>query len=64
MYFVGRRSINVDVSTFGDVMTFDITYRINRYLMPFVLFIGVNYHYHSILFGFTLLKDETEDTFA
>lgn len=49
---------------FGDVVTFDSTYRTNKYGMPFVPFAGVNHHYQSILFGFALLRDETEDTFV
>ena len=49
---------------FGDVVTFDSTYRTNRYNMPFVPFTGVNHHYQSILFGFALLRDETEETFV
>ncbi|XP_061339921.1 protein FAR1-RELATED SEQUENCE 5-like isoform X2 [Gastrolobium bilobum] len=48
---------------FGDVITFDTTYRTNKYSMPFGPFVGVNNHLQSILFGCALLKDETEDTF-
>ncbi|XP_061340632.1 protein FAR1-RELATED SEQUENCE 5-like [Gastrolobium bilobum] len=48
---------------FGDVITFDTTYRTNKYSMPFGPFVGVNNHLQSILFGCALLQDETEDTF-
>ncbi|XP_061343474.1 protein FAR1-RELATED SEQUENCE 5-like [Gastrolobium bilobum] len=48
---------------FGDVITFDTTYKTNKYSMPFGPFVGVNNHLQSILFGCALLKDETEDTF-
>ncbi|XP_061367210.1 protein FAR1-RELATED SEQUENCE 5-like isoform X2 [Gastrolobium bilobum] len=48
---------------FGDVITFDTTYRTNKYLMLFGPFVGVNNHLQSILFGCALLKDETKDTF-
>lgn len=34
---------------FGDVITFDTTYRTNLYDMPFGLFVGVNNHFQSII---------------
>ncbi|XP_058220878.1 protein FAR1-RELATED SEQUENCE 5-like [Rhododendron vialii] len=48
---------------FGDVVTFDTTYRTNKYDMPFAPFTGVNHHMQSIQFGCALLQDETEVTF-
>ncbi|XP_057492460.1 protein FAR1-RELATED SEQUENCE 5-like [Actinidia eriantha] len=48
---------------FGDVVTFDTTYRTNKYEMPFAPFTGVNHHLHSIQFGCALLQDEAEVTF-
>ncbi|XP_061355363.1 protein FAR1-RELATED SEQUENCE 5-like [Gastrolobium bilobum] len=48
---------------FGDVITFDTTYRTNKYYMPFGPFVGVNNHMQSLLLGCALLQDETEDTF-
>ncbi|XP_050365733.1 protein FAR1-RELATED SEQUENCE 5-like [Argentina anserina] len=48
---------------FGDVVTFDTTYRTNKYDMPFAPFTGVNHHFQSIQFGCALLQDETESTF-
>jgi hypothetical protein len=48
---------------FGDVVTFDTTYRTNLYDMPFGLFVGVNNHFQSVIFGGVLLRDETVDTF-
>ncbi|XP_061369861.1 protein FAR1-RELATED SEQUENCE 5-like [Gastrolobium bilobum] len=49
---------------FGDVITFDTTYRTNKYSMPFGPFVGVNNHLQSLLFGCALLHDETEDSFV
>jgi hypothetical protein len=47
---------------FGDVVTFDTTYRTNLYNLPFGIFVGVNNHYQTIIFGGVLLKHErTED---
>lgn len=44
---------------FGDVVTFDTTYCINIYKMPFGIFVGVNNHFQSIIFGGVLMTDET-----
>jgi hypothetical protein len=43
---------------FGDVVTFDTTYRTNLYDMPFGLFVGVNNHFQSIIFGGVMMRDE------
>ncbi|XP_020149573.2 protein FAR1-RELATED SEQUENCE 5 isoform X1 [Aegilops tauschii subsp. strangulata] len=48
---------------FGDAITFDPTYRTNLYDMPFGLFVGVNNHFQSVIFGGVLVRDETVDTF-
>ncbi|XP_073359443.1 protein FAR1-RELATED SEQUENCE 5-like [Aegilops tauschii subsp. strangulata] len=48
---------------FGDVITFDTTYRTNLYDMPFGLFVGVNNHFQSIILAGVLVRHETEETF-
>ncbi|XP_044393590.1 protein FAR1-RELATED SEQUENCE 5 isoform X2 [Triticum aestivum] len=48
---------------FGDVVTFDTTYRTNLYDMPFGLFVGVNNHYQSIILAGVLMRDEQEESF-
>ncbi|XP_077238587.1 protein FAR1-RELATED SEQUENCE 5-like isoform X2 [Tasmannia lanceolata] len=48
----------------GDVVTFDTAYRTNRCGMPFAPFIGVNHHKKPVLFGCSLLLDETEASFV
>ncbi|XP_077251897.1 protein FAR1-RELATED SEQUENCE 5-like [Tasmannia lanceolata] len=50
--------------TFSDVIVFDVTYKTNRFKMPFAPFTGVNHHRQSTLFGCALLADETEETFT
>ncbi|XP_077228581.1 protein FAR1-RELATED SEQUENCE 5-like [Tasmannia lanceolata] len=50
--------------TFSDVIVFDVTYKTNRYQMPFAPFTGVNHHRQSALFGCALLADEKEETFT
>ncbi|KAK2661222.1 hypothetical protein Ddye_007755 [Dipteronia dyeriana] len=49
---------------FGDVMSFDSTYQTNPYNRPLVIFIGVNNHTKTIVFGFGLLADEIVDTYT
>ena len=53
----------VAYSNFGDVISFDTTYRKNRDSRPFAMFLGVNHHKQTIIFGAALLYDETADTF-
>jgi len=45
---------------FGDVVTFDTTYRTNLYNLPFGLFVGVNHHFQTVVFGVVLTKETTE----
>nr|GEV75096.1 hypothetical protein [Tanacetum cinerariifolium] len=44
---------------FDDVVSFDATYRTNRYRMIFVPFIGIDHNQKSVTFGAGLLSDET-----
>ena len=48
---------------FGDAVTFDTMYKTNLYDMPFGLFVGVNNHFQSIIFGGLLMSDAKIDTF-
>nr|XP_023873634.1 protein FAR1-RELATED SEQUENCE 4-like [Quercus suber] len=48
---------------FGDVVTFDTMYLVNKYSMPFAPFVGVNHHGQSILLGCGLISGEDADTF-
>ncbi|XP_062101559.1 protein FAR1-RELATED SEQUENCE 9-like isoform X2 [Humulus lupulus] len=50
-------------SHFGDVVCFDTTYRKNHDCRPFAMFVGVNHHKQTTLFGAALLYDETCETF-
>lgn len=52
-----------DYSCFGDVVTFDTTYCTNLYKMPFGLFVGVNNHFQSTIFGGVFMRDETAESF-
>ena len=48
---------------YGDVVIFYTTYRVNAYNMPFDIFVGVNNHGKTILFGCALLRNETTSAF-
>jgi hypothetical protein len=61
-FWVDARS-RLAYQQFGDVITFDTTFKTNKYSMPFAPFVGMNNHYQSILFGCALLQDESERSF-
>jgi hypothetical protein len=61
-FWVDARS-RLAYQQYGDVITFDTTYKTNKYSMPFAPFVGLNNHYQSILFGCALLQDESENSF-
>ncbi|KAL5556305.1 hypothetical protein UlMin_038541 [Ulmus minor] len=47
---------------FTDALAFDTTYRTNAFNKLLVIFVGVNNHFHTCVFGFSLLMNETIDT--
>lgn len=53
-----------DYATFSDVVCFDTTYRKLDDGRPFGLIVGVNNHKKTIVFGASLLYDETAESFA
>ncbi|KAL3522890.1 hypothetical protein ACH5RR_015724 [Cinchona calisaya] len=55
--------MKADYSSFGDVVCFDTTYGKNNEGRPFALFVGVNHHKKTTIFGAALLYDETILTF-
>ncbi|KAL8474982.1 hypothetical protein ACS0TY_031416 [Phlomoides rotata] len=54
--------MKTDYACFGDVISFDTTHRKNKG-RPFSLFVGVNHHRQTTIFGAALLYDETASTF-
>jgi zinc finger SWIM domain-containing protein 3 len=46
------------------MVVFDSTYKMNRYVMPFILFVGLNNHRKTTMFACAFVSDETEDTYA
>lgn len=53
----------MDYSYFGDAVTFDMTFKNDKEMMPIVTFRGVNHHAQPIVFGCALLVDESETSF-
>ncbi|XP_010660261.1 protein FAR1-RELATED SEQUENCE 4-like [Vitis vinifera] len=53
----------MDYACFGDVLTFDSTYRTSAYKKPLVVFVGVNHHHQTVVFGCVLLMDESIGTY-
>ena len=51
------------IKEFGDVVTFDTSYLVNKYNMPFAPFVSVNHHEQSILLGCGLISGEDTYTF-
>ena len=47
--------MKLDYEYFGDVVCFDTTYKKNKDGRPFALFVGVNHHKQTIIFGDALL---------
>ncbi|XP_058003781.1 protein FAR-RED IMPAIRED RESPONSE 1-like [Hevea brasiliensis] len=48
---------------FNDVVSFDTTYLVNLYKLPFATIVGVNHHGQSILLGCALISHEDVNTF-
>lgn len=61
--FWSHTSQRVEYKDFGDVVTFDTTYRTNKYSMPLAMFVGSNHQLQNLVFGQALLHDEKADTF-
>ncbi|XP_065847215.1 protein FAR1-RELATED SEQUENCE 5-like isoform X2 [Euphorbia lathyris] len=54
----------LNYSYFGDTVTFDTTYRTQRYRVPFAPFTGWNHHGQPVLFGCALVLNESESSFV
>nr|XP_043625552.1 protein FAR1-RELATED SEQUENCE 5-like [Erigeron canadensis] len=49
---------------FSDIMSFDATYRTNRYNMMFVPFTGIDNHNKCVTFAAGLIRDEKQETYT
>lgn len=61
--FWSHASCQANYAEFGDVVSFDTTYKCNFYNKPLAMFVGSNHHLQNVIFGFALLGDEKEETF-
>ncbi|XP_059627203.1 protein FAR1-RELATED SEQUENCE 5-like [Cornus florida] len=53
-----------DYGHFVDVLTFDTTYKLVHRNRPFAVFLGLNYHRETVVFGVAFMYDETTDSFG
>nr|XP_027122185.1 protein FAR-RED IMPAIRED RESPONSE 1-like [Coffea arabica] len=53
----------IDYNFFGDVVTFDTTYKTNKEYRSLGVFVGFNQHRQIVIFGAALIYDETIDSF-
>ncbi|KAL7219348.1 hypothetical protein ACSBR2_012424 [Camellia fascicularis] len=63
MFWANAQMI-MDYAQFGDVVTFDTTYKLKKEHRPFASFVGFNHHRETIIFGATLLYDKTAESFV
>nr|KAJ0197668.1 hypothetical protein LSAT_V11C700351760 [Lactuca sativa] len=49
---------------FGDVISFDATFRINKYRMVFVSFTAIDHHKNSVIDGTGLLSNESIESYS
>jgi hypothetical protein len=62
VFWANARSI-MDYQYFGDVICFDMIYRVNHLSRPLALFVGMNHHRQMVIFGSAFLYDETVESF-
>ena len=61
--FWANASCRGSYEDFGDCVTFDTTYKTNKFHMPLGVFVGVNHHLQSTIFAVALVRDETIPSF-
>jgi zinc finger SWIM domain-containing protein 3 len=54
----------MDYACFGDAVSFDAIFQINKFEMPFAPLLGTNYHKQTIIFGAALLFNKTVESFV
>jgi MULE transposase domain len=53
----------IDYSHFGNVLIFDSTYKLNRYNMIVVLFLGCKHHRSTIMFACGIVSCEDKNSY-
>lgn len=54
----------INYKMFGDAVTFNITYNINKYKLIFEMFWDMNYHLNSILFDVNFISSKVKESFV
>jgi zinc finger SWIM domain-containing protein 3 len=54
----------MDYRAFGDVVVFDGTYKINKYNLPLIPFVGVNHHKSTVLFTCGIVAHEDTQSYV
>ncbi|XP_059663744.1 protein FAR1-RELATED SEQUENCE 5-like [Cornus florida] len=54
----------LDYGHFGDVLTFDTMYKLVYRNRPFAVFVDLNHHRETVVFGAAFMYDETTDSFG
>nr|GEV63384.1 protein FAR1-related sequence 5-like [Tanacetum cinerariifolium]GEZ21800.1 protein FAR1-related sequence 5-like [Tanacetum cinerariifolium] len=57
-------TMKCNYAVLGDVVSFDATFRTNKYDFVFVPFTGIDHNQKCVTFGAALLSDETEDSYC
>ena len=52
-----------DYQDYGDVVVFDSTYKMNKYSMPFIPFVGINNHRKTTVFACAVVSNERKSTY-
>ncbi|XP_073129111.1 protein FAR1-RELATED SEQUENCE 5-like [Henckelia pumila] len=58
-FFFRDNRARIDYEFFGDVISFDTTYRTNKYNLICAPFVGINHHMDNVMFGLAFISDET-----
>ncbi|XP_020149906.2 protein FAR1-RELATED SEQUENCE 5-like [Aegilops tauschii subsp. strangulata] len=61
--FWAKASCKGSYEDFGDCVTFDTTYKTNKFHMAMGVFVGVHHHLQSAIFVVALMRDETIPSF-
>ena len=54
----------MDYACFGDAVSFDTTFKTNKFEMTFAPILGTNHHKQTIIFGAALIFNETIESFV
>ncbi|CAN6348504.1 unnamed protein product, partial [Urochloa humidicola] len=54
----------MDYRAFGDVVVFDGTYKMNKYSLPLIPFVGVNHHKSTVLFACGIVSHEDTESYV